>query len=220
MPANHTSPVSQSHCLSSLSPDCVACRLQALRALGVSIVTGVKVTAMEDTAAQAAAAAAAEQQAGLDNSSSSSTYAPPSPSSTLAATTGSSPAEPSYIVRLEPTIAYSSSSSSSSELPADLVLWTAGSRPASQPLRPFPVDARGQLETDPTLRVVRHSRVFALGDVAKGQPGNDGSSTGVFYPATAQVAFQQADYAAWNIWSAINGRPLLPFRWVHGSLSS
>jgi NADH dehydrogenase FAD-containing subunit len=83
------------------------------------------------------------------------------------------------------------------------------------PLQPFPLDARGQLETDATLRVLKHSRVFALGDVARGQAGNDGSSggsSGGFYPATAQVAFQQADYAAWNIWSAINGRALLPFR--------
>jgi NADH:ubiquinone reductase (non-electrogenic) len=66
--------------------------------------------------------------------------------------------------------------------------------------------------------VLKHSRVFALGDVSRGQPGNDGSSgssgssSGGFYPATAQVAFQQADYAAWNVWSAINGRALLPFR--------
>jgi NADH dehydrogenase FAD-containing subunit len=64
------------------------------------------------------------------------------------------------------------------------------------------------------LRVLKHSRVFALGDVARGQPGNDGSSSSSagIYPATAQVAFQQADYAAWNVWSAINGRALLPFR--------
>ncbi|KAI3983987.1 hypothetical protein MKX01_035114, partial [Papaver californicum] len=31
-------------------------------------------------------------------------------------------------------------------------------------------------------------------------------------PATAQVAFQQADFAGWNLWAAINNRPLLPFR--------
>ena len=30
-----------------------------------------------------------------------------------------------------------------------------------------------------------------------------------------QVAFQQADYVAWNVWSAINGRPLLPFKYQH-----
>lgn len=122
----------------------------------------------------------------------------------------------SYIVELEPMWAPTGSeASSSSSMPADLVLWTAGARPASTPLEPFPLDARGQLEVDPTLRVLRHSRVFALGDVSKNQPGNDGSSSSSsadFYPATAQVAFQQADYAAWNVWSAINGRPLLPFR--------
>ncbi|KAF6140058.1 hypothetical protein GIB67_001799 [Kingdonia uniflora] len=27
-----------------------------------------------------------------------------------------------------------------------------------------------------------------------------------------QVAFQQADFAGWNLWAAINDRPLLPFR--------
>lgn len=32
-------------------------------------------------------------------------------------------------------------------------------------------------------------------------------------PATAQVAFQQADYVAWNLWAAINSKPLLNFRW-------
>lgn len=29
-----------------------------------------------------------------------------------------------------------------------------------------------------------------------------------------QVAFQQADFAGWNLWAAINDRPLLPFRFV------
>jgi NADH dehydrogenase FAD-containing subunit len=28
-----------------------------------------------------------------------------------------------------------------------------------------------------------------------------------------QVAFQQADFTGWNLWAAINGRPLLPFRY-------
>jgi hypothetical protein len=30
-----------------------------------------------------------------------------------------------------------------------------------------------------------------------------------------QVALQQADYVAWNIWAAINNRPLLPFKYQH-----
>ena len=31
----------------------------------------------------------------------------------------------------------------------------------------------------------------------------------------AQVAFQQADYVAWNLWAAINRRPLLRFQYQH-----
>ena len=34
-------------------------------------------------------------------------------------------------------------------------------------------------------------------------------------PFTAQVAFQQSDYVAWNLWSAISGQPLLPFQYQH-----
>lgn len=29
------------------------------------------------------------------------------------------------------------------------------------------------------------------------------------------MAFQQADYVAWNLWASINGRPLLPFKYQH-----
>ena len=29
------------------------------------------------------------------------------------------------------------------------------------------------------------------------------------------MAFQQADYVAWNVWAAINRRPLLPFKYQH-----
>ncbi len=62
--------------------------------------------------------------------------------------------------------------------------------------------------------------VFALGDVATATPEAASPSYDApqqqqrpaGLPATAQVAFQEADYAAWNIWAAINKRPLLPFR--------
>jgi NADH:ubiquinone reductase (non-electrogenic) len=201
----------------------VLCRdpcLQALQSLGVDIMTDWKVTAVESAAEAAAAAAepasaAAEQLITAEDSSSPQTSSSSS-SSPQQPVIPVSPAVAPFTVQLQPSGPYGSSTA----LPADLVLWTAGSKPASQSLQPFPVDARGQLQTDPTLRVLQHSRVFALGDVSKGQPGNDGSSASAgggqtaMYPATAQVAFQQADYAAWNIWSAINGRPLLPFRYA------
>ncbi|KAK3211386.1 hypothetical protein Dsin_016092 [Dipteronia sinensis] len=98
-------------------------------------------------------------------------------------------------------------------LEADLVLWTVGSKPLLPPLEPcnkpheLPLNARGQAETDETLRVKGHPRIFAVGDSAALRDSN-----GRLLPATAQVAFQQADFAGWNLWAAINDRPLLPFR--------
>ncbi|XP_058731113.1 alternative NAD(P)H-ubiquinone oxidoreductase C1, chloroplastic/mitochondrial-like [Vicia villosa] len=96
---------------------------------------------------------------------------------------------------------------------ADLVLWTVGSKPPLPHLEysdvPFviPLNTRGQAETDETLRVKGHPRIFALGDSSALRDSN-----GRILPATAQVAFQQADFTGWNLWAAINGRPLLPFR--------
>lgn len=40
------------------------------------------------------------------------------------------------------------------------------------------------------------------------------------FPYTLQVAFQQADFAGWNLWAAINDRPLLPFRLETHTLAS
>jgi NADH:ubiquinone reductase (non-electrogenic) len=99
-------------------------------------------------------------------------------------------------------------------LRADLVLWAAGQAPAPaagapgrRPALPFPADARGATRTDAALRVDGHARVFALGDVAV--------AGGAPLPATAQVAFQQADYVAWNLWAALNGKPPLRFAYQH-----
>lgn len=98
-------------------------------------------------------------------------------------------------------------------LEADLVLWTVGSKSLLPLLEPsdkpheIPLNARGQAETDETLRVKGHPRIFAVGDSSAFR-----DSSGKLLPATAQVAFQQADFAGWNLWAAINERPLLPFR--------
>lgn len=100
-------------------------------------------------------------------------------------------------------------------LEADLVVWAAGSTPvprveSGKLSLPFPSNSRGATQTDATLRVIGHERVFALGDVAVSNTANS-SEAGQNLPATAQVAFQQADYVAWNLWSAINKKPLLSF---------
>ncbi|KAH7840775.1 hypothetical protein Vadar_021422 [Vaccinium darrowii] len=94
-------------------------------------------------------------------------------------------------------------------LDADLVLWTVGSKPLLPQIERnwLPLIEQGQAETDETLRVKGHPRIFAIGDSSALR-----DSSGRRLPPTAQVAFQQADFTGWNLWAAINNRPLLPFR--------
>ncbi|KAL5753475.1 hypothetical protein ACOSP7_023653 [Xanthoceras sorbifolium] len=114
-----------------------------------------------------------------------------------------------YVLELQPAV----KGLENQILEADLVLWTVGSKPLLPPLEPcnksheLPLNVRGQAETDETLRVKGHPRIFAVGDSSALRDSN-----GRLLPSTAQVAFQQADFAGWNLWAAINDRPLLPFR--------
>lgn len=96
-------------------------------------------------------------------------------------------------------------------IPVDVVLWTVGSQvvPLVQSLD-LPRNAQHQITVEPTLQVVGHPHIFALGDAAQGQ-----DATGQRIPPTAQAAFQQADYAGWNVWASLGDRPLLPFRYLH-----
>ncbi len=96
-------------------------------------------------------------------------------------------------------------------IPVDLVIWTVGTR-ISPVVRNLPLkqNQRGQISTKPTLQVLDYPHIFALGDIADCQ-----DAEGRQVPATAQSAFQQADYTAWNIWASLTNRPLLPFRYQH-----
>ena len=96
-------------------------------------------------------------------------------------------------------------------LPVDLVLWTVGTRmnPVLDALA-LPRTERQQIAVEPTLQVVNHPRVYALGDLADCRDA-DGQQVS----ATAQAALQQADYVGWNIWASLQDRPLLPFRYQH-----
>lgn len=96
-------------------------------------------------------------------------------------------------------------------LPVDLVLWTVGTRvnPVLDALA-LPRTERQQIEVEPTLQVVNHPEVYALGDLADCRDA-DGQQVS----ATAQAALQQADYVGWNIWASLQERPLLPFRYQH-----
>ena len=94
-------------------------------------------------------------------------------------------------------------------IPVDLVLWTVGSQVAGL-VRDLPLakNDKGLLKIEPTLLVEGRDDIYALGDVADCYD-RDGKPL----PATAQVAFQQSDYCAWNLWASATNRPLLSFRY-------
>lgn len=96
-------------------------------------------------------------------------------------------------------------------IPVDIVLWTVGNSlsPIISAL-PLKQSQRGKLKITPTLQVIDHPEIFALGDLVDCQ-----DATGEQIANTAQSAFQQADYTAWNIWASLTNRPLLPFRYQH-----
>jgi demethylphylloquinone reductase len=214
---------------------------RALSSLGVEVLTGVRVAKLGPAEGEGVAAGGHKGSGGGGSGGG-----------------GPAPLEPCAVFYEAGGGASSSSSSSSTswQQRADLVVWTAGSAPvtaasstsssSSRPF-PFPTTKRGTVATEPSLRVVGHPRVFALGDAATAAPaaaeasgagglpvgdpddparkssgGGAQSSAAVTsaaapppLPATAQVAFQQADYAAWNLWASITGRALLPFRYQH-----
>ncbi len=94
-------------------------------------------------------------------------------------------------------------------IPVDIVIWTVGTQvsPMIQNLS-LAHSKKGQLTLNSYLQIPEHPEIYALGDVADcyDQEGNS-------LPATAQVAFQQSDYCAWNIWASLSGKPLLSFKY-------
>lgn len=94
-------------------------------------------------------------------------------------------------------------------IPVDLVFWTVGTQVLdwveSLPLKH---NRQGLIMVNPELQVIDHPEIYALGDLADCR-----DATGQQIPRTAQAAFQQSDYCAWNLWASILQRPLLPFRY-------
>ena len=100
---------------------------------------------------------------------------------------------------------------SSDILPVDIVMWTVGSSISKlgRDINLPHSSSRGQILIEPTLQVQGNPHIFALGDVAECR-----DATGQVVPATAQVAFQQAQYCARNIWASLNQSALLPFTYL------
>ena len=93
----------------------------------------------------------------------------------------------------------------SSTLAVDAVVWTAGQRTAL-PAGSLATDARGRLRCNASLQLESDSRIFSLGDAAAVPHDPE-------LPATAQVAFQQAQLLARNLLLARESQPLEEFKW-------
>lgn len=94
-------------------------------------------------------------------------------------------------------------------IPVDLVLWTVGTKPVKLlDGLSLPQNENGKITINNELQVKDYPEIFALGDLVESLDNH-----GNILPSTAQVAFQQSDYCAWNIWASLKDKPLLPFRY-------
>jgi demethylphylloquinone reductase len=95
-------------------------------------------------------------------------------------------------------------------LPFDIVLWTVGTVvPALVKTLDVPKLPNGKIKVESTLQVPGYPEVFACGDLAA-IFDNKSQIIG----ATAQSAYQEGQFAAWNLWAALENRPLLDFRYT------
>jgi NADH dehydrogenase len=94
------------------------------------------------------------------------------------------------------------------QIPVDIVLWTVGTTGTKLVDKlSLPQNQQGKLQINEMLQVENHPEIFALGDLVECYDDD-----GKLLPANAQVAFQQADYCAWNVWASLENKPLLPFK--------
>jgi demethylphylloquinone reductase len=94
-------------------------------------------------------------------------------------------------------------------IPVDLVLWTVS--PIISDLianLPLAHGERKLLKVNQYLQTPENPSIYVVGDVADSR-----DSENKIYAATAQVAIQQSDYCAWNIWASFTDKPALPFRY-------
>jgi demethylphylloquinone reductase len=94
-------------------------------------------------------------------------------------------------------------------IPVDIVLWTVGTKPVKIINKlSLPQNTQGKININSYLQIENHPEIFAIGDLVESYDGQ-----GKKLPNTAQVAFQQSDYCAWNIWASLEEKPLLPFQY-------
>jgi NADH:ubiquinone reductase (H+-translocating) len=94
----------------------------------------------------------------------------------------------------------------------ETLVWTAGVRPEPVVERlGLPLDERGRIRVEPTLRVEGHEHVWAVGDCARVP---NAATAGRTDPPTSQHAQQQGRRLARNLLAARRGRGLLPYRYT------
>lgn len=94
-------------------------------------------------------------------------------------------------------------------IPVDIVLWTVGTKPVKMINKlSLPQTPQGKIKINPYLQVEDYPDISSMGDLVECYDQH-----GKILPNTAQVAFQQSDYCAWNIWASIEEKPLLPFQY-------
>jgi demethylphylloquinone reductase len=96
-------------------------------------------------------------------------------------------------------------------IPAEIIMWIVGNQ-VSPAISHFalPLNPQGKITVSETLQVSENPEIYALGDAAAIL-----DPEGKSIPTTAQSALQQSDFVAWNIWSSLTDRPLLPFRYTN-----
>lgn len=101
---------------------------------------------------------------------------------------------------------------SGERLDSTTVIWVAGIKP--QPISfvgDVPRDEAGRIMVEPTLQVVGHNSVFALGDIAHAVNPRDGQ----LVQTLAQVASKQAVAVATNVAALIQEKQLTPYHYRH-----
>ncbi|MEX0588705.1 MAG: NAD(P)/FAD-dependent oxidoreductase [Cyanobium sp.] len=99
------------------------------------------------------------------------------------------------------------------QLSVEAVIWTAGLRFSAPAITPAAaIDRGGRLMCTPSLQLRDQERIFALGDIGHVDDHTQDESTKPL-PATAQVAFQQAECLAGNLLNSLAGEPLAPFQY-------
>lgn len=94
---------------------------------------------------------------------------------------------------------------------ADLVIWCSGSAPIARAADlKLPVADDGRIATTASLQVRDSEHVYAIGDMASCEPLANTDAV----CQNAQVAVQQSEYAAYNVWASLVGKAPMPYRFL------